>query len=443
MIRVHIWPRGLMGQVMAVLFAAIFLEFLGSTLLYDYFDGYSAREEKAQHLAEQLVVADRMLASAPAAQRPAVANQLSSDHMTIAWRREPIVDQTKRSTVLQRMRQDMLHWERNLADREIRLMLGRADHSIMRGTLTLDDGSYLHFRTRVQGRWETFYKSFISIGILILGVVIASAMVIRALSSPLRAMASAADAAGHGTPVMMSERGPPDLQVLARAFNAMQLRIGNLIASRTRALAAVSHDLRTPLARIKLRSEAIEDGFTRAALSKDIDEMEKMLDSVLTYLAGEAAGEEPSLTDLASLAMTVADEAADTGRDVRYRGPDTLHAKVSRLRVKRALANLVENAVKYADSVVVTLHESEEGLHLAVEDEGPGIPIELLHTAIEPFQRLNMERPRNTDGLGLGLSIVNHTMEQEHGELRLRNREPRGLRAEMFFPRRVNTPRTI
>lgn len=417
---------------MAVLLAAIVLEFLGSTLLYDYFERYSAREQRAHNLAEQLVVANRLLSSAPPSQRTILASQLSSDHIVITWRRDPVADQTRRSGTLKRMRKDMAGWERNLAASDIRLALGPRSETV-HGTLTLGDGSYLHFQTPVQGRWETFYKSFISIGILILGVVIAAAMVIRALGSPLRALASAADAAGHGTPVMMSERGPRDLQILSRAFNAMQLRIGNLIASRTRALAAVSHDLRTPLARIKLRSETIEDGFTRAALSKDIDEMEKMLGSVLTYFADEAAEEEPVLTDLASLAMTVADEAADAGHDVRYRGPDSQYAKVSRLRVKRALANLVENAVKYADSAVVSLEDGPEGLHLAVEDDGPGIPQALLRTAIEPFQRLNIERPRNTDGLGLGLSIVAHTMEQEGGELRLCNLEPHGLRAEMFF----------
>lgn len=434
MIRVHIWPRGLIGQVMAVLLTAVVLEFLGSALLYDYFDRYSTREEKAQHLAEQLVVADRLLSSARPEVRSKVASQLSSHHIIIGWQRHPLADQTHRSTMLMRMRQEMTRWERQLAGREIRLASADSDPLLVRGTLMLEDRSYLYFSTKVRSRWQVFTESFFSIAILILGVMIAAALVIRALSAPLRAMAKAADAAGHGIPVIMSERGPRDLRVLARAFNAMQQRIANLLASRTRALAAVSHDLRTPLSRLRLRSEVIDDPFARAALSKDIDEMEKMLDSVLTYLAGEAAGEDAQLTDLAALAMTVADEAADAGMDVRYDGPDSLPATVSRLRVKRALANLVENGVKYADAAVVRLHVDEEGVHLIVEDEGPGIPAEQLGTAIEPFQRLDAERPRNTDGLGLGLSIVSHTMEQEGGALLLSNREPHGLRAEMLFP---------
>ncbi len=434
MIRVHIWPRGLIGQVMAVLLMAVVLEFLGSALLYDYFNRYSSREEKAQHLAEQLVVADRLLSSVEPEARAKVASQLSSDHIAIGWQRSPVIDQTHRSTMLLRMRQGMTRWERKLAGREIRLASGPSDPLLVRGTVMLTDGSYLSFSTRVRSKWQVFTESFLSISILILGVMLAAALVIRVLSAPLRAMAKAADAAGHGTQVLMSERGPRDLRVLARAFNAMQQRIGNLLASRTRALAAVSHDLRTPLARLRLRSEAVDDPFARSALSKDIDEMEKMLDSVLTYLAGEAAGEEAQLTDLAALAMTVADEAADAGMEVQYEGPDSLAIPVSRLRVKRALANLVENAVKYADGAIVRLQADDEGVHLVVEDSGPGIPPEQLDTAVEPFQRLDKERPRNTDGLGLGLSIVNHTMEQEGGELRLSNLEPHGLRAEMFFP---------
>lgn len=443
MIRVHVWPRGLIGQVMAVLLGAVVLEFLGSALLYDYFDRYSTREEKAQHLAEQLVVADRLLSSARPQVRPQVASQLSSDHIAIGWRRDQLVDQTHRSAMLMRMRQDMTRWERQLGHREIRLATDPSDPLLVRGTVMIEDGSYVHFSTRVRSRWQVFTESFLSIAILILGVMIAAALVIRALSAPLRAMATAADAAGHGTQVLMSERGPRDLRVLARAFNAMQQRIANLLASRTRALAAVSHDLRTPLTRLRLRSEAIDDAFARAALSKDIDEMEKMLNSVLTYLAGEAAGEEAQLTDLAALAMTVADEAADAGMDVRYDGPDSLSVAISRLRVKRALTNLVENAVKYADAAVVRLDRDGEGVHLVVEDDGPGIPAEQLGTAIEPFQRLNDARPRNTDGLGLGLSIVSHTMEQEGGELRLSNREPHGLRADMYFPHARKPSHTI
>ncbi|MBV1688826.1 hypothetical protein KRR38_14380 [Novosphingobium sp. G106] len=214
----------------------------------------------------------------------------------------------------------------------------------------------------------------------------------------------------------------------------MQLRVTGLIDSRTRALAAMSHDLRTPLSRLRLRSEQIDDDMLQAAISKDIHEMERMLDSVLAYLAGVADDEEPRPIDLAALAMTVVDDAADLGQPVDYAGPDSLHARLRSLRIKRALGNLIDNALNYGEGAHVRLGTSDVGIHLIVEDDGPGIPAEELPTAVEPFRRLDSARPRNTAGMGLGLSIVTDIMQREGGELRLRNRQPHGLTAELFFP---------
>jgi signal transduction histidine kinase len=439
LIRIGIWSRGLMGQVLAVLLTAIVLEFLGSAVLYEYFESYSTSEEWGQQLTEQLLVADRLVSAAPIEKRPQVADQLSQEHLAFHWSHVPVRDQTGQSRTLQRLRQHIVGGKPGIAHHEVRLAQSRIDQAHIDGTLRLDDGSFLHFRARTIGGWETFYKSFLSFVILILGVLLAAALVIRTLGAPLRELASAADAAGHGTPVVIPERGPRDLRVVAQAFNALQVRIAGLLDSRTKALAAVSHDLRTPLSRLRLWAEQIDDGFTRAAMSKDIDEMGKMLDSILTYLAGESGEEKPRLTDLASLAMTVADEAADTGKAAEYRGPDSLHLVLRTLRVKRAIGNLVENAINYGDRAVITLHADKDGTHLVVEDEGPGIPPEQLVSVLEPFKRLDEARPRNTDGVGLGLPIVHSTMTQEGGELRLSNRLPHGLRAELFFPAVRNT----
>jgi two-component system, OmpR family, osmolarity sensor histidine kinase EnvZ len=423
-----------MGRVMAVLLAAIVLEFLGSTLLYQYFDTATSREESARNLAEQLVVADRVLSSSSPAERHALENQLSSDHVRIVWRAVPVADQTFRVDDLREVRAIMIGWEGYLAKRDIRLAFDRANHERIVGSIALSDGSHIQFSTHMRSHWESIYLSAFSIVMLLVGVFLAAALVIRALGSPLRNLADAADAAGHGTPVLLTERGPPDLRALARAFNAMQLRVTDLIDSRTRALAAMSHDLRTPLARLRLRSEQIDDELVQATISKDIHEMERMLDSVLAYLAGVADDEQPRQIDLAALAMTVADDAADLGQPVEYSGPDSLHAKLCSLRIKRALGNLIDNALNYGDRARIRLSTSATGIHLIVEDDGPGIPTAELPTAVEPFRRLDSARPRNTAGMGLGLSIVSDIMHREGGELRLRNCEPHGLTAELFFP---------
>lgn len=423
-----------MGRVMAVLLTAIVIEFFGSALLYQYFDTAASREESARNLAEQLVVADRVLASTAPHGRTALVEQLSSDHVQIDWRAVPAADQTPRRSELREVRTIMTAWEDELAEREIRLAFDPGDDQRIVGSIALQDRSYVHFATRIRSRWESIYLSSLSLGLLISGVLVAAALVIRALGSPLRYLADAADAAGHGRPVLLTERGPADLRTLARAFNAMQVRVADLIASRTRALAAMSHDLRTPLARLRLRSEQIDDELVQAAMDKDIHEMERMLDSVLAYLAGVTDAEEPRDIDLAALAMAVADDAADLGRPVEYSGPDSLHVRMCPLRIKRALGNLVDNALHYGDRARIELSTSRAGVHLAVEDDGPGIPADRLAEALEPFRRLEFARPRNTEGMGLGLSIVHDIVQREGGELRLGNREPAGLRAEMVFP---------
>lgn len=423
-----------MGRVMAVLLAAVVLEFLGSSLLYQNFDVASSREESARNLAEQIVVADQVLAGADRDARRALERQLSSDHVRIAWRVVPVADQTERREDLREVRRIMLDWEKHLANRDLRIGVDRDNEERIVGSIALADGSYIHFGTHIRSHWESFYRSLLSIGLLIVGVFVAAGIIIRVLGSPLRHLARAADAAGHGAPVLLTEKGPADLRLLARAFNAMQLRVADLIDSRTRALAAMSHDLRTPLARLRLRAEMIDDWPVQAAIGKDIHEMERMLDSVLAYLAGVTDGEEPRKVDLASLAMTLADEAADLGQPVDYSGPDSLTVVLCPLRIKRALGNLIDNAVKYGGRATVSLSTSPDGVHLVVEDEGPGIPDEQLAAALEPFRRLDFARPRDTDGMGLGLSIVNEIMQREGGELRLCNRLPSGLRAELFIP---------
>lgn len=423
-----------MARVMAVLLAAIVLEFLGSTLLYQYFETSSSREENARNLAEQIVVADQVLSNTLPQDRAALVGPLSSNHVQIGLRAVPVADQTSHRSDLREVRAIMDDWEHRLAERDINLAFDRDENQRIIGSIRLDDGSYVEFAMLMRSHWESFYLSFLSIGVLLTGVFLAAALVIRALGSPLRHLATAADAAGHGRTILLSERGPPELRTLARAFNAMQMRVADLIASRTRALAAMSHDLRTPLARLRLRSEQIDDEMVQAAIAKDIHEMERMLDSVLAYLAGVTDAEEPRNIDLAALAMTVADDAADLGRPVEYAGPDSLHAVLCPLRTKRALGNLVDNALHYGDRAYITLAASGAGIHLVVEDDGPGIPSDQLADALEPFRRLEYARPRNTEGMGLGLSIVNDIMQREGGELRLSNRQPHGLRAELFFP---------
>jgi len=267
-------------------------------------------------------------------------------------------------------------------------------------------------------------------------LLIAAPLLVRALGAPLRQLVRAADAIGRGRPVPVAVEGPMEVRRLARALNAMQDRLARLIADQTQALAAVSHDLRTPIGRLRLRTDLLDDRSLQAELQADLDEMEQMVGSVLAYLKGDTDPEPPRAVDLVALLTTLVDAAADAGQDVVYRGPEraVLHARP--LGLKRAFANLIDNAIAYGGSARVVLHCSETDMAIAVSDDGPGIPEAELGRVLEPFQRIEGSRNRTTGGVGLGLAITLQAVEREGGRLSLNNRPGGGLTAEVTLPRR-------
>jgi two-component system osmolarity sensor histidine kinase EnvZ len=282
--------------------------------------------------------------------------------------------------------------------------------------------------------WLYMLRGLGSLAVLSLGVGVAAVILLRSIGAPLRALTDAAESVGQGTPVYVREEGARDLQRVARAFNAMQKRIRELITTRTHALAAVSHDLRTPLTRLRLRAGLVRDAETRNALEADVDEMSAMLDSLLAYLAGRHGNEERRLADVASLCMTVTDAAEDAGGTATYSGVDALYARIHPIGLRRAMTNLVENAILYGGEARVSLAREGDLMIIRVEDDGPGVPEAELRNITEPFHRLDDARARATSGLGLGLSIVRDLAKAEDGELCLSNRPIGGFSAELRLP---------
>jgi two-component system osmolarity sensor histidine kinase EnvZ len=438
---VTLWPTGLMGRVVAVILCAILLEFAGSLLLQSQVDSFTLREDHARRVAELLVVGERLLDEAEPEEREAVIATLRTQHLWVGLTKSPPLSPTAPDSVLGRMRDRIVEWEPSLQERPLRLGLtndqdGRRD---LVGALQLRSGEWLQFRSRdLFGRWPQLYQAVLSASVLTLGVAIATAIMLGALGTPLRSLARAADKVGAGTSVTVVERGPRDLVQVARAFNAMQARISRLIMDRTQALAAVGHDLRTPLTRMRLRLDLMKDDEARESMAHDIEEMESMLDSVLTYLSGGDAEGERRRIDLAALVSTLVDANADLGRLVSYVGPDHLLTTARPLPLKRAIGNLIENGLKYGGVVRLKLERVGDTARIVVEDDGPGIPEAELEHVIEPFFRLDEARRRDTQGLGLGLAIVANAVQGEDGDLTLRNRPEGGLQAIISLPIRAS-----
>jgi signal transduction histidine kinase len=434
----RLWPQRLVSQVTLVLMLAVALEFIGSSILFENSRLYPNRDNQVRRAAEQLVTAETILEAAPAPERAREAVVISSRATVLSWSALPSLVDRERSTERE-LKDRFRRAEPSLRGRDLRLH-AETDRTLPRDThlkaaLRLRDGSWLTLKTKIRAApWAVLLSSVGSAFILGLGVIAAAALVLRNLSRPLRALAEAADKVGQDAHVRIGESGAGDLKLVAKAFNAMQDRIAGLLRARTEALAAVGHDLRTPLARLRLRASFVGDPEAREALEADVDEMTAMLDSLLAYLGGQEDPEPPRRTDLAAVAMTVVDNAVDMGRPATYAGPDHAPVQARPVSLKRAVSNIVENALHYGGQATLTLTHEGSTAVLAVEDAGPGIPEAELAEVLQPFHRLDSARARNTAGLGLGLTIVQQILQREGGTLVLKNRLQGGLRVELRLP---------
>jgi signal transduction histidine kinase len=257
----------------------------------------------------------------------------------------------------------------------------------------------------------------------------------RSVTGPLAKLTEEAGLLGRrAEPGAVEPTGPRELRILAMAFDLAQARVEQYVTYRARALAAMSHDLKTPLTRMRLRVETLDDDIGRERLSRDLDEVTSMVTSTLATLKGMENPEAAEPIDINELLAGLQQEYAQMGRSVSVRG----HARrpyVGRVfALKRVLTNLIDNAVKFGDKASVTL-EDGNSLRLRVADRGPGIAPEELDRVFEPFYRARATLARGVEGTGLGLSIARDIVLGHGGQLTLRNREARGLEAEVVLPR--------
>ena len=430
-------PRlGLVGRLVAILLATMVIEFAVSTVLYERASQYLVRDDEARRLAEHLVIARRLVAEATPDRRVGMAAELTTDRYLVKWSREmPKLPADERNS--DRVQDQVVRWEPTLAHNKPQIVLVMPSGVIV-GALQLPDSSWLSFRTLGPIRAAKVpYQRILSTLIPVLALMLMGGLLIRQTVQPLQALTHAVERVGRKTPGDSSSvpaAGADEVRQLIEAFNSMQSRIARLIDERTRALAAVGHDLRTPLSRLRLRSDVIEDRALREEIGNDIDGMEAMINSLLAFLGGEGDPEAPRRIDLAVLSASVADDASDHGHDVSYTGPAHLDVVLRPSSFRRAVNNLVDNAVRYGDRVTISLTREAEEVVLTVEDDGPGIPPDAIARVCEPFVRLDTARGRDTSGFGLGLSIVAQAVAAEGGRLHLANRPEGGLSAQIALP---------
>ena len=314
----------------------------------------------------------------------------------------------------------------------------------LQAAVRLSDGQWLAFATALPNApppapWP-FAAATATMAVI---VVLASAWAVGRVTAPLRVLARAAEHLGRDVNAPpIAEAGTKEMRQAAQSFNQMQGRIRRLLENRTRMLAALSHDLRTPLTLLRLRTEALPEAEERDRMLATIGELDDMIGASLNFARDEALIEAVRRTDLSALLSSIVDDLADAGLPVTMRPAEPVVLECQPGALRRAVTNLIDNAVKYGGVARVAIHPTASTVLIDIEDDGSGIPEADLQRVFEPFHRLEESRSRETGGTGLGLSIALSIVQAHGGDIVLTNLPsaaagagPVGLRARMTLPR--------
>jgi signal transduction histidine kinase len=440
----RVFPSSLFARMALILLAGLLAAQLTSLWLQWGERATVVSQARGLHLADRIAETVRLIEASAPAQRKAVLSALqASDLHVTTIAADQVSPNTPRGSIQATI------GARLGSEREVRSLGGGGGGMGMGGgmqqraspmrtfDIRLNDGQWVRITAAREAAAPDLPNALIAQLLVTLIIVTAVVMIaVRQATRPLQQLAQAADTLGHDLDAPpLAEAGPTETRLAAQAFNRMQARIKRLVDERARALAAVSHDLRTPLTRMRLRAELVDDEKLRDQMATDLDAMGAMIDATLDYLRGLQDSEAARPIDMNALLQSLAEDAAVLGRQISVEGlaltPYT--GRLSALR--RALQNLIDNAIKYGHSARIRIEDDAAALRIVVEDDGPGIPpTELGHVA-EPYYRPDASRSRETGGVGLGLSIVKDIALLHGGELILANRPQGGFSATFALPR--------
>ena len=304
-------------------------------------------------------------------------------------------------------------------------------------SVAMSDGRWLNVIARAPpGPPPLGLPFLISLVLSAVAVALVAIVAARRLSGPLRDLARAADQAGRGENVdSLSETGPDEIRRSVRAFNRMHERLNRYVRDRTAMLAAISHDLRTPITSLRLRAEFVEDQDARAKIIDTLDEMQEMTEATLAFVREDASPEDTRAVDVTALIDSVVADLAELGHRATFADASRVVLPCRPMALRRALRNLIENATTHGHEARVTLSDRRNEVVIEVDDQGPGIAEADLQRVFEPFIRLDPSRSTDSGGIGLGLAIARSIVRNHGGDIELENRSEGGLRARVRLPR--------
>lgn len=473
----YLWPQSLLGRAMAVLAIGLIASHLAALALYSGNRDEALASLGGRQTAERIIGLAAAMEDASQQEREGLTRKMSRHGQFFFWSLEPAVKQERGRGFSNVVASEL----RRLAapNAEVRVRQARFEDMAALGeqrppgrpgwgmgpgygmgpghgmgpgagagagpsrffliSLRLGDGSWLNAIAAAEppdALWRgRFLLGFAATTLVTLLLV---AWAVRRAVLPLGLFAKAAERLGTDISAPpLAENGPAEVRRAALAFNRMQERLKRFVDDRTRMLAAISHDLRTPLTRMRLRAEFVDDDEMRAKMLADLDEMEAMIGATLSFARDEAKSEPRLPLDLTELLTNLAAEAAETGQRVTFAGLPSARISAAPSALKRALSNLIDNAVKYGQAASITLAEGDGHYLVVIEDDGPGIPESEQEQVFAPFYRVEGSRSKETGGVGLGLSVARGILRGHGGDITLANRQQGGLRVTASLPKQA------
>ena len=455
-------PKSLFGQTLLVLLAGLIVSLAAGSWIYTLDREQAVRAVGGLAAAQRMTNLTRLVQDTPREWRERIVVALSDQSFRVSLSAQPptLAATADDAPVAQAIKEYLVDQLSLGADRQPRVSASQPDFPMfgpwhpmgpgpmqhgfggfgmfrnLQVAVPLADGQWLSFATALPESGLSFSRQFLlSMAIMAIIVLAVSAWAVRRVTAPLASLSAAAERLGNDLNVPpIPETGTIETQQASRAFNAMQARLRGLIENRTRMLAAISHDLRTPLTLLRLRAENVENAAEREKMLATIAEMDSMVAAALDFARDEARAEPRRRTDLTALLASTVHDMSDAGFDVVMEPAQPVIYECQPGALKRALTNLLGNAVKYGKRARAAINSTPRAMEITIDDEGPGIPEDELARVFQPFYRVESSRSRETGGIGLGLAIALSVVQAHGGELKLSNRAEGGLHAHVSLP---------
>ncbi|MCF6320790.1 MAG: ATP-binding protein [Rhizobiaceae bacterium] len=453
-------PDSIAGRTLLVLIIGLALSHAISIAMYVSDRSNALVSIDGRHIGDQIATVERLIRKSPKTDRQRIANLASDAAFKVSLSEQSSIEKVQEISRREMQLRDSLiiHLD-DIDNREFRLKNSKSAVSGLIGgmalvsgenndsskevndiivSLSLPDKSWVNFTVPMRSAEPLWSIRFgLSMVVMLIAVAVLSAIVVHQLTRPLARFARASQRLGIDVAAPpLPESGPLEIRQAAQAFNQMQNRIRIFIEDRTQMIAAISHDLGTPIARMRLRTEFVEDDEQRNKMLADLKDMEKMVSSTLSFVRDEAKREPLEKVDFTTLIQRVCDDISDAGFQVLFENEfKTIPYNCHPTALRRALNNLVENAARYGKEAQVFLQEKPNAILIHIVDCGPGIPEDRLEDVFKPFYRLENSRSRETGGTGLGMTVARTIVRAHGGDIVLKNREEGGLEMVVNLPK--------